>query len=117
MNNEDNFKIFYYIKRLIKYYDKILINFPHKELELKKILVNELHLILKLSYLANESKNDIRYNYQCEMVASIKFVCFITDECEEKCIISKKQYLLIGENLNNILKYLKGWMKSCLKKV
>lgn len=47
----DKFKIIEFMRKLIIYFDKILINFPKKELELKTILINELYYTLKLLYI------------------------------------------------------------------
>ena len=46
----DKFKIIEFMRKLIIYFDKILINFPKKELELKTILINELYYIKTIIY-------------------------------------------------------------------
>jgi len=52
----DKFKIIEFMRKLIIYFDKILINFPKKDLELKTILINELYYTLKLLYITNDMK-------------------------------------------------------------
>ena len=63
--NKEKFEIANAIKKFISDLDKYLINFPHKEIELKKNIYNEAYLLLKEAYNANitydklQKENDI----------------------------------------------------------
>lgn len=110
---KDKFKIIEFMRKLIIYFDKILINFPKKELELKTILINELYYTLKLLYITNDmKKSDNKIDNKGQIISNIKFISFIIDRCYDKKIITNKEYLNIGYMLNNIMKYLNGWLKA-----
>lgn len=88
-------------------------NFPKRDLELKKKLMDEVYGLLKLCYLANDTNDSqLKYQYQKELVSSVKYIEFLMNMCYEKKIISNKKYLQFGEKIENILKYLAGWMKT-----
>ena len=118
MSNEDEkFKIIEYMRKLIIYLDNILINFPNKYLELKRILFNEIYDILKQIYITNDIVDKkIKLNKSYEIVSRIKYLNFIINRCYDKKIITKKHYLNVGYIMSNLIKYLNGWI-NYLKKV
>lgn len=55
---KDKFYIINLIKKLIIDFDKYLINFPHKDIELKKEIMNTSYEMLKETYEANVTYNN-----------------------------------------------------------
>ena len=53
----DNFNITNLIKKLIIDFDKYLINFPNKDIELKREIFNTSYNMLKITYEANTTYN------------------------------------------------------------
>ncbi len=110
---ESKFQIINFTKKLIAYLDNILINFPKREIELKKILVYETNDLLKRIYITNDMKeSDNKLNNKIEVASRIKYISFIIDRCYDKKIITKKQYLNIGYMMSNLLKYVNGWVNK-----
>ena len=54
---KDKFYIINLIKKLIQDFDKYLTNFPHKDIELKKEIMNTSYEMLKITYEANITYN------------------------------------------------------------
>ena len=54
---DNNFVISNIIKNLIKDFDKYLTNFPHKEIELKREIMNTSYQMLKITIEANTTYN------------------------------------------------------------
>ena len=105
----DEFKITLNIKRLIKYMDKVIINFPNHDRVLKDNINKVLFEILELSYLANEI-ND-RYLYQKRIIVKIKLLDFyLRISCDRK-YISYKKYVKVCNILFTILKMVYGWIR------
>ena len=114
----EKFEVTNKIKKLIIFLDIHLDNFPKKDLELKRKLMDEVYGLLRLCYMANDTEDVvIKKQYQKELVSSVKFIDFLMDICYEKQIISHKKYLQFGERIENILKYLAGWIKASSKEV
>ena len=112
MIKQEKFEIVNRIKSLIVYLENNLENFPKRDLELKHKLNNEIYDLLKKCYLANETTNkDKKYELQYELISTVRYVDFLINLCYEKKIINHKKYLQIGERLDNILKYIMGWIK------
>lgn len=112
----EKFKIIELIKELISDIDKYLINFPNKELELKRKLKDCAYELLLITYEANMTTDLSRKTMlQERSIALIKMIDFLINKCYEKEIINTKKYLRFGENLENILKYFTGWIKKTKK--
>ncbi len=112
MIKQEKFEIVNRIKSLIVYLETNLENFPKKDLELKHKLNNEIYDLLKKCYLANNAvNNDRKSELQYELISMVKYIDFLVNLCYEKKIINHKKYLQIGEKLDNILKYIIGWIK------
>ncbi len=111
----EKFKIVNLIKDFIVNIDTYLVNFPHKEIELKKEIRSTSYELLESVYLANETKDTNRKNeYQDQAIARIKLLDFFLNLCYDKKIIDKKKYLKFGENLEQIIMYVYAWRKSSL---
>lgn len=114
----EKFKLIEVVKELIVSIDKYLINFPNKELELKRKIKDSVYELLLISYEANATTDaNKKINLQERGVALIKFIDFLISQCYEKQIINNKRYLKFGENLDNIIKYFSGWIGSTKKEM
>lgn len=110
---KDKFYIINLIKKLIIDFDKYLTNFPHKDIELKKEIMNTSYEMLKETYEANVTyNNEKRIDLQDKIISSIKYLDFLINNCYDKQIINSKKYLRFGENLDYLLRYINGWRNS-----
>ena len=109
----DNFKITNLIKKLIIDFDKYLINFPNKDIELKREIFSTSYNMLRITYEANTTYNkEKRIDIQEKLISYIKYLDFLINRCYEKTIINSKRYLKFGENLDYLLKYINGWINK-----
>lgn len=112
-SNVEKFKIIELIKDLIFAIDKYLVNFPNKEMELKRRIKDSGYELLLLTYEANVTTNvEKKKDLQERGIAIIKFLDFLLNLCYEKQIINAKRYFKFGESLDNIVKYFAGWVNS-----
>ena len=110
---QEKFKIIQFIRELILHVDNQLENFPKKDIELKNRIRNLTYDLLELAYKANVTSDDNNKKKLLEeIVAKIKMLDFLLKLCYDKEIINGKRYLKFGENLDDILKYTLGWMKT-----
>lgn len=101
------------IKKTYIFFDKLLINFPTRELEIKQKIKELIYELLEFAYKANnEERNDRRLYFQSEMITKIKLLDFMINISYDKKAITKKQMLSIGKHLTNINILIKAWMKS-----
>lgn len=109
---KDKFYITNLIKNLINDFDKYLINFPHKDIELKKEIMTTSYHMLKLTYEANATYDmNKRINIIEKVIAYIKYLDYLVNLCCDKMIINSKKYLRFGNDLNYLLKYVISWHK------
>lgn len=109
----DNFYIINLIKKLIIDFDKYLTNFPNKDIELKREIMNTSYHMLKITYEANTTySKEKRIDIQEKIISNIKYIDFLINRCYEKTIINSKRYLKFGENLDYLHKYINGWIKT-----
>lgn len=114
---EEKFKVINFIRELITYLDKYLVNFPKKDIEIKNKLRNESYELLELGYRANITTNrNKREDIIEDIIAKIKLIDFLLNLCYDKQIINSKRYTKFGEKLDDILKYTIGWQKQENKK-
>lgn len=107
---KDKFYITNLIKKIINDFDKYLTNFPHKEIELKREIMNTSYHMLKIAYEGNTTYNiEKRIDIQDKIISYIKYLDYLINCCYEKKIINSKKYLKFGENLDYLLKYVNGW--------
>ena len=110
---QEKFKIIQFIRELILHVDNQLENFSKKDIELKNRIRNLTYDLLELAYKANVTSDDNNKKKLLEeIVAKIKMLDFLLNLCYDKEIINGKRYLKFGENLDDILKYTLGWMKT-----
>lgn len=110
---EENFKVLQYIRELIINIDNNLDNFPKKDIELKNRIRNISYDISEMAYEANaikEKEEKIKLLYK--LIAKLKCADFLINISYEKQIINNKRYLKFGEKIDDISKFISGWIKS-----
>lgn len=111
--NEEKFKVLQFIRELIIRTDKELLNFPKKEIEIKSRIRDNSYDLLELCYEANTTNNNSRKEELLEKaIAKIKLIDFLLNMCYDKSLITSKKYLKLAEKLNDIVKYISGWLKK-----
>lgn len=110
---EEKFKVINLIRELIKYLDDFLDNFPKKDLELKNRIRKNSYDMLELAYEANITRdNEDKQKLIYKTAAKVKIVDFLINLCYDKQIINSKKYIKFGNGIEDINKYLIGWLKS-----
>ena len=110
---EDKFKIVNLVKELIIRIDENLINFPKKEIELKKSIRTNSYDLLLLVYEGNITSDISRRITLIEnSIARVKQLDFLINLCCDKQIINSKKYYKFGESLDRIIRYLVGWLNA-----
>lgn len=110
---DDKFKISNCVKELIYRIDENLINFPKKEIELKKAIRNysyELLLVVQEANITNSMQK--RLELIEKAISLVKQIDFLINICEKKMIINSKKYYKFGESLDRIIRYLIAWMNA-----
>ena len=110
---KEKFRVIQFIRELIVASDKILVNFPKTELELKNRIRNNSYDLLELAYEAN-SISDVEYKKTLiyQILAKIKVMDFLFNLSYEKKLINEKKYYTLGRKIDDIAKYSNGWLKS-----
>lgn len=113
MIKTEKFKIIEMVKTLICDIDSYIVNFPNKEMEIKRKLKDTAYDLLLVTYEANVT-SDINYKVRLEekAISLIKFLDFLINQCYDKQIINSKKYFRFGESLDNIVRYYAGWIKT-----
>lgn len=115
MKNE-KFKIITQIKELIIRIDENLVNFPKKEIELKRKIKETSYDLLYIMYRANVSSNlSLKKELAETAIAQIKYLDFLINLCYDKQIINSKKYVKFGESLNDIVRYIMAWLTNLNK--
>ena len=95
------------IKRTIEYVDKHLDNYPHRYIELKKRIIDDMYSILEYVYLANVDL--FRYNNQSMWIVKIQLIDYYLKLSYKKDIISKKNYESLSKHLLEVSKMIFTW--------
>lgn len=112
---EEKFKVINFIRKLIVNLDNLLDNFPKKDVELKNRIRQNSYDLLELVYEANTSSDVENKKHLLEKsIAKIKVIDFLVNICYDKQIINSKKYIKFGNSIEDIIKYLTGWIKSLL---
>ena len=115
MIKEERFKAIQFIREIIIYLDKMLENFPKKDLEISRAIKEESYNMLKLAYLANvTSKKEERKKSLEQIIVSIKLLDFFVNITYDKKIINQKKYLKVAQKLDDIIRYVTGWLNATL---
>ena len=116
MVKEEKFKAIQFIRELIIYIDKMLENFPKKDLEISKLIKEESYQMLKYAYLANTT-SDLKYRQRNleEIIARVKLLDFFVNISFDKKVINQKKYLKVGQRLDDIIRYVTGWLNATIE--
>ena len=108
----EKFKILHYIRELLIMIEKEMINFPKKDIELKNRIRNNAYDILEIAYEANTAE-EIEYKKMLllKVIAKIKVIDFLLNMSYDKGIINEKRYYKFGNKMDDIVKYVTGWIK------
>lgn len=109
MNNK--FLLANEIKKFILSLDSILINYPKKDIIIKKRIIITLFELLELVYLANY-KTDDKINIKYECLSKISMIDFYFEYSYKKNYISLKNLNTYIFNLTKINKMLHGWINN-----
>ena len=92
--------------------EKEMINFPKKDIELKNRIRNNAYDILEIAYEANTAE-EIEYKKMLllKVIAKIKVIDFLLNMSYDKGIINEKRYYKFGNKMDDIVKYVTGWLK------
>ena len=113
---EEKFKIIDFIRNLIIQIDKELDNFPKKDMEIKNRIRNNSYELLELCYEANTTiSKENRIRLLEKAIAKIKIIDFLLNLSYDKQIISNKKYLKLGLRMDDIIKYISGWLNKIIK--
>lgn len=113
---EEKFKVIDFIRKLIVDIDREFVNFPKKDIELKNRIRNNSYDLLELSYEANCTNNiENKKEILDKIIAKIKVIDFLLNMSYDKAIINNKKYLKLGNEMDDIIKYTTGWIKSLNK--
>lgn len=112
MKNE-KFKVLQYIRELIIRIDKELLNFPKKSIEIKQRISSNTYDLLELSYEANVTNTQERKIELLERcMAKLKVIDFLLNLSYDDQLISNKKYLKLAEKIDDIVKYITGWLNK-----
>lgn len=112
MKNE-KFKIIQFIRELVIMIDKQMDNFPKKDIEIKNRIRSNSYDILEIVYEANVEQDLSRKKALLnKVVAKIKIVDFLLNMSYDKEIITAKKYYKFGEKMDDITKYVIGWINK-----
>lgn len=110
---EEKFKAIQFIREFIVQIDRELENFPKKDIEIKNRIRNKSFDILELSYEANTTTDKMRKKELLEeVISAVKTIDFMINLSYDKKLISDKKYAKLGNKLNDIIKYISGWLKA-----
>ena len=108
---EEKFRVIQFIRELILAVDKELENYPKKELEIKNRTCT--YDILEISYEANVTENiELKKNLLNKIISKIKVIDFLLNLSYDKKLITEKKYYKLGQKLDDIIKYISGWLKK-----
>ena len=110
---EEKFKVINFIRNLVLNLDKLLDNFPKKDIEIKNRIRENSYDLLEIVYEANVTSDDAYKKKLLEKIlAKIKVIDFLVNLCYDKQIINNKKYIKFGNSIDDITKYIIGWIKS-----
>lgn len=112
---EEKFKVIQFIRELIISIDKLMDNFPKKDIELKNRIRANTYDILEISYEANniidiEEKRKLIF----KIISKVKVIDFLLNMSFDKQLITEKKYYKLSQKLDDIAKYSNGWLKTII---
>lgn len=110
---EEKFKAIQFIREFIVRLDKELENFPKKDIEIKNRIKNEAYDLLEIAYTANVTANvDRKIELLENAIGKAKVVDFLVSLSYDENLIPSKRFIKLGEKLDDIIKYVSGWLKQ-----
>lgn len=106
----DKLQIITKLKKTIEYIDKSLENYPHKYIELKNKINDELYSMLEYCYIANQNLE--KEKYQRISLVKLEMIDYYLKISYKKELISKKKYESVAKHLLDINKMICGWIRS-----
>lgn len=100
------------IKKLISSLDEVLINFPKKNIVIKRNMLNEAFHLLEYIYYANYYDGTKRKEFQIKALVSVSMIDYYLEYSYKKNYISLKNFNNKSNILTTINKMLYGWIKS-----
>ena len=111
----EKFKVIELIRELIIAIDKEMANYPKKDIELKNKIRLNTYEILELSYEANVTTDILdKKKLIFKTIAKLKVIDFLLNLSLDKQLISEKRYYSFGRRLDDVAKYLNGWLKTLI---
>ena len=109
----EKFRVIQFIRELLVASDKVLNNYPKTELELKNRIRNNSYDLLEIAYEAN-SINDIERKKELlfQIIAKIKVIDFLINLSYDKKLVTQRKYYTLGRKLDDIAKFVNGWLKK-----
>lgn len=115
---EEKFRAIQFIRELILYLDNLLDNFPKKDIEIKRAIKEESYEMLKMAYSANIT-SDLKLRQQNleQIIVRVKLLDFFVNLSYDKKIINQKKYIKVGQKIDDIIKYVTGWIKATMSEI
>lgn len=108
----DKFLLVIEIKKFIISLEDTLINFPKKDIVVKKNMLNESFTLLENIYYANYYDGKNRKDFQIKSLVNISMLDYYLEYSYKKKYISLKNFNKKINNLTIINKMLYGWIKN-----
>ena len=113
MIKEEKLKILQFIREFIIRVEKELDNFPKKDIEIKNRIRNNSYDLLEITYEANCAMQICKKRELLEKaIAKVKVIDFLLNLSYDNSLISNKKYLKLGQAMNDIIRYISGWLKK-----
>lgn len=110
---DEKFKVIRFIREFILVIDKELENIPRKDIEIKNKIRVESYNLLEIAYYANTTmKIENKKEALEKAIAKVKIIDFLINLCYDKQIITGKKYTKLGLKMDDIIKYISGWLKA-----
>ena len=113
MNSNDNFKLLSNSEKTIDYINKLLVNYPKKEIVLKQNIEKTMYLIIEniFSYRIEDTIR-IKQKYLKMLVIQIAMLDYYMRISYKKKIISSKKYMAVSNLLIEMRKLSYGVIRS-----
>ncbi len=109
----EKFKVIQFIRELLILIDKQMDNYPNKDIELKNRIRTNSYDLLEIAYEANSIQEvEAKKKLLNKALAKIKVIDFLLNLSFDKQIINQKKYYKFGNKIDDVTKYIIGWINS-----
>ena len=109
----EKFKVIQFIRELLILIDKQMDNYPNKDIELKNRIRTNSYDLLEITYEANSIQDvEVKKKLLNRALAKIKVIDFLLNLSFDKQIINQKRYYKFGNKIDDVTKYIIGWINS-----